>query len=66
MVDQIPPNVLVSNCVTHTFDFLTCAEGELQDITIPISVQVCARTLFTLSVPLYPGGGHGSSALFCS
>eukprot|EP00887_Chlorella_sp_A99_P004236 scaffold15.g4236.t1 len=40
VVDQIPPNVLVSNCVTKTFDFATCGEAELQDISIPISVAV--------------------------
>ncbi|KAI3426336.1 hypothetical protein D9Q98_008709 [Chlorella vulgaris] len=40
VVDQIPPNVLVSNCITHTLDFLTATEGQLQDITIPLSLQV--------------------------
>ena len=40
VVDQLPPNVLVSNCVTQTFDFLTCTEQELQDIRIPLSLQV--------------------------
>lgn len=42
VVDQIPPNVLTSNCVTRTYDFLTCSEAELHDISIPISVQVGA------------------------
>ncbi|KAL4448328.1 hypothetical protein ABPG75_005547 [Micractinium tetrahymenae] len=40
VVDQLPPNVLVSNCVTQTFDFLTCSEAELQHIRIPLSLQV--------------------------
>lgn len=39
-MDQIPPNVLVSNCVTKTFDFLTCSEADLQRISIPLSLQV--------------------------
>lgn len=42
VVDQIPPNVLVSNCVTKTFDFQTVTEAELQDIVIPLSLQVAA------------------------
>lgn len=40
VVDQIPPNVLVSNCTSKTFDFLTISETELQDIRIPLSLQV--------------------------
>ncbi len=40
VVDQIPPNVLVSNCVTKTFDFQTCSEQDLQRIVIPLSLQV--------------------------
>ena len=39
-MDQIPPNALVSNCVTQTFDFLSCTEAELQDIRVPLSLQV--------------------------
>ena len=42
VVDQIPPNVLVSNTAAHTFDFSTCTETELQDFTIPLSLQVAA------------------------
>lgn len=40
VVDQIPPGVLVSNCATATFDFLSITEGELQEIVIPLSLQV--------------------------
>ncbi|KAI7843757.1 hypothetical protein COHA_002655 [Chlorella ohadii] len=40
VVDQIPPNVLVSNCVSKTFDFLTISEQELYEIVIPLSLQV--------------------------
>lgn len=40
VVDQIPPNVLVSNCAIKHFDFHTCTETELHDITIPLSLQV--------------------------
>ena len=39
-MDQIPPNVLVSNCVTHTLDFLAITEQELHEIVIPLSLQV--------------------------
>lgn len=42
VVDQIPPNVLVSNTAAQAFDFSTCTEGELQDFTIPLSLQVAA------------------------
>jgi type I protein arginine methyltransferase len=42
VVDQIPPNVLVSNTAAKTFDFSTCTETELQDFTIPLSLQVAA------------------------
>jgi histone-arginine methyltransferase CARM1 len=42
VVDQIPPNVLISNTAEHTFDFSTCTESELQDFTIPLSLQVAA------------------------
>ena len=42
VVDQIPPNVLVSNCISKTFDFLTCTEEELHAITMPLSLQVAA------------------------
>ena len=42
VVDQIPPNVLVSNCVTKTFDFQSVTEAELHDIVIPLSLQVAA------------------------
>lgn len=40
VVDQIPPNVLVSNCVSKTFDFLAITEQELYEIVIPLSLQV--------------------------
>jgi histone-arginine methyltransferase CARM1 len=42
VVDQIPPNVLISNTAAHTFDFSTCTDTELQDFTIPLSLQVAA------------------------
>lgn len=42
VVDQIPPNVLVSNCATRAFDFTTCTEAELQEFEIPLSLQVAA------------------------
>lgn len=48
VVDQIPPNVLVSNSAVQTFDFSTCSEGELQDFTIPLSLQVVAPCTVSL------------------
>jgi hypothetical protein len=51
VVDQIPPNVLVSNCITRTFDFLTATEAELHEIAIPLSLQV--------AVPCTGEGGGG-------
>lgn len=40
VVDQIPSNVLVSNCATHVLDFNTCTEADLTSISIPLSLQV--------------------------
>jgi len=40
VVDQIPPHVLVSNCTTQEWDFSQCSETELEDIIIPLSMQV--------------------------
>ena len=40
VVDQIPPHALVSNCASKTFDFMTCGEGDLQDVVVPLSLQV--------------------------
>ncbi|KAL4520136.1 hypothetical protein Ndes2437B_g04546 [Nannochloris sp. 'desiccata'] len=42
VVDQILPNVLISNTAAQTFDFSTVTETELQDFTIPLSLQVAA------------------------
>jgi type I protein arginine methyltransferase len=53
VVDAIPPNVLVSNCTSKTFDFSTCTEAELHDIVIPLSLQVAA-----------PCAVHGIAAWF--
>lgn len=40
VVDQILPNVLVSNSVMHKIDFSTCGAEELLDFEIPLSLQV--------------------------
>ena len=40
VVDQIPPDVLVSNCSSMTLDFMTITAEELQDIILPLSLQV--------------------------
>jgi histone-arginine methyltransferase CARM1 len=40
VVDQIPPNVLVSNSTLHKIDFSTCKEEELHSFEIPLSLQV--------------------------
>lgn len=40
VVDQIPPNVLVSNYASHVVDFTTCKEEDLYAFEIPISLQV--------------------------
>lgn len=42
VIDQIPPHILVSNCMTHALDFMTCLESDLHDISIPLSLQVIA------------------------
>lgn len=42
VVDQIPSNVLVSNTAVHAFDFLSCTDDDLQDFTIPLSLQIAA------------------------
>ena len=41
-MQAIPPNVLISNCASKAFDFSSCNEEELEDIEIPISLQVAA------------------------
>ena len=40
VVDQIMPNVLVSNSVMHKIDFSTCTGEDLLDFEIPLSLQV--------------------------
>ena len=47
VVDAIDPRCLVSGCVSHTLDFATTTEAELQDIRIPLSFPMgCAPCLF--------------------
>ncbi len=41
-MDAFDPSVLVSTCATKIFDFLTCSEASLQDISIPLQLQVTA------------------------
>lgn len=40
VVDQIPPNVLVSNYAMHKIDFTSCREEDLYKFEIPLSLQV--------------------------
>lgn len=49
VVDQIPSNVLISNTAVHTFDFLSCTDEDLQDFTIPLSLQVAAPCMVSRS-----------------
>jgi hypothetical protein len=37
VVDAIDPRCLVSGCISHTIDFATATEAELQDISIPLA-----------------------------
>lgn len=57
IVDQIPPNVLVSNCATATYDFAAIQEAELFDIRIPLSLQVAVPCTGARG-----GVGHGGRA----
>jgi hypothetical protein len=40
VVDAFDPSVLVSDCATRVFDFMTMKEEELHDIQIPLDLLV--------------------------
>lgn len=40
VVDAVDPQLLVSDCVTRTFDFDTIREEELHDIVIPLHLDI--------------------------
>jgi hypothetical protein len=40
VVDAFDPSVLVSDCATRVFDFMTMKEKELHDIQIPLDLLV--------------------------
>lgn len=42
VVDAVDPAVLVSRCETKLYDFATCDEEELFDITIPLDFRISA------------------------
>ena len=53
VVDAIDPRCLVSGCVSHTFDFATTTEAELQDISIPLSFPMgAALHSYPVGLPL--------------